>query len=252
MAKMSVPRVQTKMVAGVDGCRAGWVVAQHPYGQPDATTIHHVSSFAEILAIEPQPAAIAIDIPIGLPERTGPGGRDADIQARSVLGSRQSAVFTVPSRRAVMCSDYREACATALATSDPPRKVSKQAFNIFAKVREADRLMTPELQDRVFEVHPEVAFWALHGKKPLETPKKVKSRPNPPGLQQRRTLLSLAGYELSMLEAKHLPSHVAGPDDILDAIVCAWTAARILDGNAIRFPQVPSYDAKGLRMEIWG
>lgn len=242
----------TAFVAGVDGCRAGWVVVLHPLGDPRAAEVRQLTDFAAILALPEKPVRIAIDMPIGLPERTGQGGRDADVRARSVLGARQSSVFAVPSRAAVMCSDYRDACTNALATSEPPRKVSKQAFNIFPKIREIDALMSPALQERVFEVHPEVAFWALNGRKPLETPKKVKSRPNPEGLAQRRRLLERAGYAPEFLGARHLPLSIAGPDDVLDATVNAWTAARLANGTAIRFPDKPSKDAKGLRIEIWG
>lgn len=242
----------TEWVAGVDGCRGGWVVVLYPHGHPELAELLLAESFADVLALQVAPAAIAIDIPIGLPEQTGRGGRDADVQARAVLGQRQSAIFAVPARPAVMCLDYREACAAAVKTSDPPKKVSKQAFNIFAKIREVDALMSPQLQERVREVHPEVAFWALNGQRALETPKKIKSRPNPEGLAQRRQLLAAAGYEPGFLERKHLPAAVAGPDDILDATVNAWTAGRLLDGTAIRFPPTPKLDRKGLRIEIWG
>ena len=34
--------------------------------------------------------------------------------------------------------------------SEPPRKVSKQCFNLFPKMREVDEQMTPALQERVF------------------------------------------------------------------------------------------------------
>lgn len=39
------------------------------------------------------------------------------------------------------------------------KSLSRQAFEIISKIREVDDLMTPELQTRVFEVHPELSFW---------------------------------------------------------------------------------------------
>ena len=74
------------------------------------------------------------------------------------------------------------------ATSDPPRKVSKQLFNIAPKIREVDEVLRamPDANGRVFEVHPEVAFWRLNGERALTEPKKVKSRPYEPGLALRR------------------------------------------------------------------
>jgi len=43
------------------------------------------------------------------------------------------------------------ACAAALATSDPPRKVSKQCFHIFPRIREIDALLraAPAWRDRI-------------------------------------------------------------------------------------------------------
>ena len=238
------------IVAGVDGCRGGWLAVLIPVGDPGAARMRLLATFKEVLDLPEAPAVIAVDMPIGLPERTGKGGRDADIQARSVLGGRQSAVFAVPARAAVMATDYREACAIALATSEPPRKVSKQAFHLFPKIREIDRLMTPELQSRVFEVHPELAFWALNGRAPLQTPKKIKSRPNPTGLADRRALLTAAGFCPDFLADARVPASRAGPDDLLDAAANAWSAQRILNRAEICFPERPARDTKGLRIEI--
>ncbi len=242
----------TPWVAGADGCPGGWVVVLHPVAEPDKARVVRVATFRDLLALTPEPKLIAIDIPIGLPDRIGPGGRECDIAARRVLGQRQSAVFAMPSRAAVMCDDYRAACTVAFATSDPPRKISKQAFNLFPKVREVDLLMTPALQERVREVHPEVAFWVLNGRSPLSTPKKIKSRPNPEGLAQRAALLSSAGYDRAAVEHMWFPRHQAGADDIIDAFANASAAVRILQGCGVRFPDAPARDGRGLKMEISG
>ena len=89
--------------------------------------------FEDVLALDA--AVIAVDMPIGFPEGSG---RAAEREARSRLGQRQSSVFSVPSRDAVMCEDYRDACAANLRNSDPSRKVAKQVFHIFPKMREID------------------------------------------------------------------------------------------------------------------
>ncbi|MBX9924907.1 MAG: DUF429 domain-containing protein [Hyphomicrobiaceae bacterium] len=240
-------------VAGVDGCPGGWLVVVRDVDDPTSAEMRIVPTFAEVLAGEPALAMVAVDIPIGLPDRIGPGGREADVAARTVLGQRQSAVFAVPSRAAVMEPDYRTACAIAFATSDPPRKISKQAFNLFPKIRQVDAVMTPELQARVREVHPEVAFAALNGWRPLELAKKVKSQPNGPGLDLRRSLLEAAGYRAAfLLPPSWLRRKDAGPDDLLDAAVNSWAAARLVRGEARCFPERPMVDSKGLRCEIWG
>ncbi len=239
-------------VAGVDGCRGGWLVVLRPLDDARAAEARVLANFADVLALNPAASVIAVDIPIGLPEVGGLGGRACDAAARANLGGRQSAVFAVPSRAAVDCADYAEACRVAAATSSPPKKVSKQTFNLFPKIREVDRLMTPVLQDRVFEVHPEVAFWALNGRQPLCEPKKLKSQPYGLGLELRRTLLARAGYAPEFLEKAVAPRSIAGPDDLLDAAVNSWSAARIARGEDVCFPLDPQRDARGLRMEIRG
>ena len=237
-------------VAGVDGCPAGWIVVTHPLDRPDQARSAVYSTFAPLLEDAAELAAIAVDIPVGLPEIGEYGGRGADRAARSLLGERRSSVFSVPARAAVSCTDYGVACETALAHSNPPRKVSKQAFNLFPKIRELDALMTPDLQDWVVECHPEVVFWAINGRNPLREPKKVKSQSHGPGLDLRRGLLMAQGFDPAFLEDPEVPAHVASPDDLLDACAAAWTAGRVAKGLAERLPEKPPRDARGLRMEI--
>jgi predicted RNase H-like nuclease len=44
--------------------------------------------------------------------------------------------------------------------------------------------MTPELQQRVVEVHPEVSFWAMAGKQPMQHKKRRQA-----GYDERAALL---------------------------------------------------------------
>ncbi len=142
------------------------------------------------------------------------------------------------------------ACAANLKHSVPPRKVSKQCFNLFTKIREVDAIVTPELQARVFEVHPELAFWALNGGVALDLPKKVKNTPSQPGLELRRRLLAGVGFTPDILETSDWPRRDVGADDIIDACALAWSAARLMNGQAITLPADPPRDGRGLRMEI--
>lgn len=228
-------------VAGVDGCRGGWIAVR--WG---GTLTHHLcKTFGEVLALDA--VVIAVDMPIGFPQLSG---RAVERQVRSRLGARQSSVFQVPSRAAIQCEDYRQSCAANLLHSQPPRKISRQIFNIFPKMREIDALMTPDLQARVFEVHPELAFWAMNAGQPLPLPKKLRSQPHGPGLDLRRALLAAAAFPLGDLPEATYKRAEAGADDLLDACAAAWSARRILDGKAQRFPADPPRDARGLRMEI--
>jgi predicted RNase H-like nuclease len=233
------------LLAGVDGCRAGWLVVLARSLARDAQE-HQVrlcASFDEVLHLEPAPAVIAVDIPIGLLTEPQPGGRDCDRLARRLLGRRASSVFTPPIRQLLDATHYEHV---------RPYGVSVQAFHILPKIREVDRLMTPALQQRVYEAHPELAFRSLAGH-PLASRKKT-----------------MAGREARLCLLEHIPSplfhsirpayehilhgykriHVA-PDDILDTYVLVWTALRIWHAHASRVPTVPPCDAKGLRMEIW-
>jgi predicted RNase H-like nuclease len=237
-------------LAGVDGCRAGWVVALVRANGDDAS-VRVVKHFADILAAPERPAVIAIDMPIGLPDRTGTGGRAAENAVRPLLGARQSAVFSVPSRAALEETDYRAACAVALATSDPPRKISKQLFMIAPRIREIDACLRedPGAAARSFEVHPELAFWRLNGERALTEPKKIKGRAHEPGLALRRDLLVAA--ELPRDVVLGAPPPGAGPDDLLDALACAAIARRIHARVATPFPDPPPVDRYGLPMAIW-
>ncbi len=237
-------------LVGVDGCRAGWIAAfVRPRG-PEVR-LRVVPAFADVLRAPEAPAVIAVDMPIGLPEHNGLGGRAAEDAVRPLLGSRQSSVFSVPSRAAIYASDYAAACAIALATSDPPRKVSKQLFNIAPKIREIDGQLRGDsaAAARVFEVHPEVAFWRLNGGQALDQPKKVKSKPHPPGLALRRGLLIAGGLPDRSVNAS--PPAGAGLDDLLDALACAAVARRLHFGEARPYPDPPPRDARGLTMAIW-
>jgi predicted RNase H-like nuclease len=235
-------------LAGVDGCPIGWIaVFVRPNGE--ALEVRIFPRFDDILATAP--AIIAVDIPIGLPERAGYGGRAAENAVRPLLGARQSSVFSVPSRAAIAASTYRDACTVALATSEPPRKVSKQLFMLAPKIREVDEGLRADkvAAEWVFEAHPELAFWRMNGERALDAPKKVRGRPNKPGLALRRRLLIDAGLPAAAVTAA--PPRGAGPDDLLDALACAFVARRIHAGLAEPFPNPPPRDAFGLPMAIW-
>lgn len=253
-------------VAGVDGCKdrgdgqGGWVaVIVAPDGSAHATRL---AAVADLLKRPLAPAFVAIDMPIGLPDRIDAKGRAPERLVRPLLGGRQSSVFSMPSRAAVeagvrpaMAEEerYRQACERARATSTPPRAVAKQGFALFPRIMEIDRWLRadPALPERVFECHPEVSFWAMNGQVPLDLPKKVKGVPAAPGLELRRRLLEAAGFApelLSPLKARELR---VGEDDLIDACAAAWTAGRIARGQAVSFPSPPERDAAGLPVAIW-
>lgn len=246
-------------VAGLDGCKAGWVAAVKLPGEPPKAQVY--ASIEAFLACMQADIVVAVDMPIGLPDFTPAGGRGPERLVRRLLGERQSSVFSIPSRAAIHAEPgpfasvedwyaaHRRASAVARETSDPPRGVSIQAFGIFSKIREIDRLLIarPELRARIFESHPEAAFWKLNGERAMRLPKKVKSRINPAGMEERRQLL--AGYGLAAAFLSATPPG-AGADDFLDACAMLLVAARHVRGETVSFPEHPRTDSLGLEIAI--
>ncbi|HEX2554653.1 MAG TPA: DUF429 domain-containing protein [Microvirga sp.] len=238
-------------VAGVDGCPGGWIAA---FARPDGAEpprVRVVPALSGIVDAPEAPAVVAVDMPIGLTDRTEGSGRMPERLVRPLLGARQSSVFAMPSRAAVFAADYREACALARATSAPARAVSIQGFHLFPKIREIDALLRarPDLAARVFEVHPEVAFWSMNGEAALPEPKKVKGSPYRPGLSLRRALLVRAGLPESLVTSS--PPRGAAADDLLDALAGLVVAREIAQGRGRPFPDPPDRDACGLPVAIW-
>lgn len=248
-------------IAGVDGCKGGWIMVRQRPGA--GTSVHVIRSFVELMLQTPAPAIIAVDMPIGLPSVSGRGGRGPEALIRPLLGTRQSSVFSIPSRAAVhACEEpfttleawyegHRKASAVARQTSDPPRGVSIQAYGIFDKIRRLDAVLRadPSVSERVIESHPELAFWRLNGGRPMSLPKKVKGRVNPLGMEERRALLASHGIDRRLLDAR--PPSGASEDDLLDAAAMLLIAARHAKGETVPFPDPPGRDDHGIRIAIW-
>lgn len=247
-------------IAGVDGCKAGWIAVI----RNDAGTKAQVfGSFADLLTQMPDDAMVSVDMPIGLPDFTTKGGRGPEALVRPLLGQRQSSVFSIPSRAAVHAETadfvdletwyaaHRRSSEVAMQTSEPPRGVSIQAFGIFSKIREIDALMMarPELRERVIESHPEVAFWRLNGGRAMSLPKKVKGSVNPAGMEERKALLARSGHDRSFLD--QAPPRGAAADDFLDACAMMLIADRHRRGETVSFPSPPGRDINGIPVAIW-
>ena len=237
-----------RWIAGLDGCRGAWAGALLDLDDPDRHRCALFPDVAALLDAPEQPLVIGIDVPIGLPDRIVGGGRAADVAARTKLGPARSSVFPMPPRAAVYASDYDTAKALSRAASDPPFAPSIQGYNIFRYVRAVDTLLRarPELRDRIHEVHPEVAFHALNGDRPIGLPKKGRNARL--GLDRRRELLSAAGLPAALLEArvKGVPE-----DDHLDALAALVVAQDIAAGRARPLPDPPAQDGNGLPVVIW-
>lgn len=174
-------------------------------------------------ALTPDLTVIAIDMPIGLSDA---GSRACDVAARKLLRPHASRVFPAPPRAALgYVDDYDAACRAALTATG--KSLSKQTWNLLRSIAEVDALAD---DPRLVECHPELAFALMQGH-PIDERKKT-----PQGRERRLDLLR-----------RWLPDlgDPAYGDDGLDALACAWSAARVAGGTAITLPagEVPRDDA---------
>lgn len=210
------------VVAGVDGRRGGWVVAVVDVTHaPRLESLDYVAPLAS--ALTDQLSVIAVDMPIGLSDDAP---RACDLAARKLLQPHGTRVFPAPPRAALAhADDYDAACEAALSVSG--KSLSKQTWNLLPAIAEIDALAD---DPRIVECHPEIAFALMNGH-PIDERKKT-----PAGREARLDLLR-----------RWLPGLVdpAYADDGLDALACAWTAARIAGGEALTLPHggVPRDDA---------
>jgi predicted RNase H-like nuclease len=227
-------RFQVKTVVGVDGCPGGWVCLALDLNTRQISA-HLLPDFRAVLEGFPT-AIIAVDIPIGLPDV---GSRQCDREARKFLGKRGSSVFPAPIRDMLSATSYQEAC--QLGRQIDGRAISCQCYGILPKIREVDCAMTPELQQRVFEVHPEVSILGLNQCMPMPYAKKC--------VDGRRERLDLLRPIVPAIEDIRVNGRAAN-DDILDAAAVMWTAERIYRGEAATVTSVEEVDSNGLRMQI--
>ena len=220
-------------IAGADAYKQRWVVASECGGS--RTKLQVVDDFPSLLGCGFD--LLVIDVPIGLMEA---GRRHADYAARALLGPRRNSVFPAPLRPALGASSWEEAC--AIRQRIEGKRYSKQTFGILPLIRAVDRHMTPALQERVREGHPEVSFRLLHGS-PLLLPKTTEE-----GHALRKALLleQFPDLERSIDEL----GRPGARNDVLDAYSLLWTARRIVSGSATVLPPTPQIDTKGLRAEI--
>ena len=232
------------LAVGLDGCPGGWIAAVVDNGR--LTAVEFVESARAALEAYPNAKAFAFDIPIGL---SADGKREADTEAREFLGERRNSVFWSP-LRAVLDVDasafathreaYAEARRKSMRVSEGRQSLSSQSFMLVPKIREVAQVA---LRDgRVYEAHPEVSFTALSGGEALPSKKTWD------GLLQRRALLAAAGLAIPDRLPKASPYGTA--DDIVDAVACAWTAARIARGEAQALPDPPQR-LEGREVAIW-
>lgn len=232
------------MIAGVDGCKAGWLVAMSegwPCAKPPVLQV--CLTFKAVLEATDGFKAVVVDIPIGLPHDKEP--RLCDITARKALAPDGcSRVFPAPTRQALTARDFTEFLSVQRKLTG--KGLPKQVFCISPKIGEVDAEMTPKFQGQFREFHPELAWKRLAGRV-------LKSKHGRDGIAERLAVLAKSVPGLIGL-ARVRDGGAVGVTDILDAIVGLSVAHGIAtdpDYNR-RLPAGESQgDDRGLRMEIW-
>jgi predicted RNase H-like nuclease len=237
-------RRQTPMVvvAGIDGCPAGWLCLTKDLCT-GAVQARILTSISDLLGLAPGPELVMVDVPIGL---TAAGPRKCDLEARALLKApRASSVFPAPIRPTLVATSYTQAC--QIGEGADGRKLSQQAWGILPKIREVDTFLRtdPTLNQWVREVHPEVCFWAWNGGRAMAHRKKSSA-----GRAEREALVKPV-YGASYIAAQSiLPRGQYGNDDLLDAFAALWTGERVVAGKELVIPAKRIVDSCGLRMEM--
>jgi len=224
-------------VAGVDGCRAGWVAFK--------VELPSLATSVDLVDVPKMPnsrptdlLSLAIDIPIGLLDCS----RACDKAARKLLGQpRGTSVFAAPCRLALAATTH--ASASQINREKTGRGLSQQAFGIIPKVKQVDDAISSDSQRWAFEVHPEVCFWALNRRRPMAHNKKTKE-----GAAERIALVRRLFPDIDRHLANR-PPHV-GADDLLDAAAAAWTALRRYR-KEVECVSPPEVDEMGLKAAIY-
>jgi predicted RNase H-like nuclease len=220
-------------VVGVDACRKGWMAVRLVGGRfRDARFCEHLRD----VAAGPDPAIVAVDIPLGLTER---GWRECDQLVYGELGPLRNSVFRIPSRAVVETRDYKRANARCREVME--QGLSRQAHALFPKILEADQLRRRGVF-HLHEVHPEMSFRTM-AHAPLRWAKRTWN-----GQNQRRALLAEEGVERP--DDLSAAGRVA-VDDVIDAAAAAWSAHRIAVGRAESSPTPAQLDPSGLPIAIW-
>jgi predicted RNase H-like nuclease len=209
-------------VVGIDGCKTGWIAVC--LGEDGAASAHYLATISDVTAVTPEPATIAIDIPIALPVK---GRRKSDTAVRAALGARRNSLFFTPVRAAIEAATHALACEASIAAG--AGGISQQAYRLGPKILEVAAWL-PRAPCSVAEVHPELSFSLMLGR-PATYAKTTWG-----GIDERTRALAAEGITFGDVDPE--AARRASPDDMLDAAACAWTARRVVTGEATSFVDV--------------
>jgi predicted RNase H-like nuclease len=232
------PVAVTVPVLGVDACPAGWVgaILEPAAPRPRIAVAGSIAALVEAVRQSLDIQAVAIDIPIGLPDDTI---RQADVLTRKALKRKASSVFTTLTRSAYDAGSRAESDTVNRGLSG--QGVGAQAYGLRDKILEVDAWVRSRPTVAVLEVHPELSFAVMTGA-PVLTKKKTDE-----GRAARLAALAAAGIASPSV----LKGDGYAADDVLDACAAAWTAARRTNGLARSLPEPPETFSDGIPAAIW-
>ena len=219
-------------VLGIDGWRGRWAGALLD-GRDVRLLV--LEDAAAALAV-PGVTVVGADMPIGLSDD---GPRACDVAARRELSGRGAAgsVFPAPVRPVLAAADH--AAANRVSRAVAGRGLSVQSWHLVPSIRQLDDALGDPPDERVAEVHPELAFRELDDR--VRDPKGTAR-----GVAQRLRALSPV---MDVLDALADAPPGLPLVDALDACAVAWSAARVAAGRA-RCVGDGSVDARGRPMRI--
>ena len=222
-------------IAGVDGCKRGWVmVRRDEEGRFDKQVFR---ALAEL----PKTGIVLIDIPIGLPDS---GRRDCDLEARRILGPQRGRSVFTGARRPLLSMKSRE-CAHAWGRKQDGLGVNMQMWAILPKIREVDAYIASARNRAFREGHPELSFYMAAGRSMEHNKKKAAGRD-----ERLDALTSFIDRAVVLEWLERTRGSGAAKDDILDALALCRSAARLALGCHSTLPADLPLDAHSLAMEM--
>jgi predicted RNase H-like nuclease len=229
--------------AGIDGCKAGWILITFDKGE-EAYQI--IRKDEELKAAFQEYDKIFIDIPIGLKDETYT--RLCDELLKKKLGPEYApSVFYPPIRPALHAPTYAEANIESFEYTG--KKLSLQAWNITPKIKTVDRLLedTIEFREKVLESHPELIFMNLNGGM-IYQKKNTKK-----GIRHRLELISereAKAVDFFREIKEEYRRNEVEESDIVDSMALAYAAKASESSRTRTLPDQPEIDSNGLKMAI--
>ena len=217
-------------IIGMDGCSAGWFTTKIVDKQ--SLIFNIIEDLNDDYLKKSNLSHIGIDIPLYLSKT---GKRRAEIEARFLLKKRACTIFSPPTFNVLRAKNYIDAC--EINFKECGNRISKQSWNLFPKIKEAQKFLENNLicQVGIFEIHPELSFMAMNDMNLVEASKKTDI-----GKEIRIKLIKkfFPTFSFELVRNKYKKNQVLD-DDILDSISVLWSTQRIVDNIAQFVPKDP-------------